>query len=379
MPIAFRTSGALVSQGRSVAEAVRTIGVTQFTYYRWRKEFGGLKTDQVKRLKELEKENERLRKAVSDLTLEKLILREAAFGKLLSPARRRACVEHVRQKLGVSERFACRVLGQHRSTQRKAPQGRADEDALTADIVALASQYGRYGYRRIAAMLRDAGWVVNVKRVERIWRREGLKVPQKQPKKGRLWLNDGSCIRLRPERPNHVWSYDFVESRTHDGRKFRMLNLIDEFTRECLAIRIDRKLNSTAVIDVLTDLFILRGVPGHVRSDNGPEFIAKAVRDWIDAVGAKTAFIEPGSPWENGYCESFNSKLRDELLNGDIFYSLAEARVIIEAWRVHYNTVRPHSSLGYRPPAPEAIHWPSRDGGSPPPQASILAPRPVMH
>lgn len=279
----------------------------------------------------------------------------------------------------MSERLACRVLGQHRSTQRKVPRGRADEDALTADIIALASQYGRYGYRRIAAMLRDAGWAVNVKRVERIWRREGLKVPQKQPKKGRLWLNDGSCIRLRPERPNHVWSYDFVESRTHDGRKFRMLNVIDEFTRECLAIRIDRRLNSTAVIDVLTDLFILRGVPGHVRSDNGPEFIAKAVRDWIDAVGAKTAFIEPGSPWENGYCESFNSKLRDELLNGEIFYSLAEARVIIETWRVHYNTVRPHSSLGYRPPAPEAIHWPSREGGSPPPKASTLAPRPVMH
>ena len=297
----------------------------------------------------------------------------------LSPARRRACVEHVRQKFSVSERTACRVLGQHRSTQRKVPRGRADEAVLTADIVALASQYGRYGYRRIAAMLRDAGWAVNVKRVERIWRREGLKVPQKQPKKGRLLLNDGSCIRLRPERPNHVWSYDFVESRTHDGRKFRMLNVIDEFTRECLAIRINRKLNSTAVIDVLTDLFILRGVPGHVRSDNGPEFIAKAVRDWIDAVGAKTAFIEPGSPWENGYCESFNSKLRDELLNGEIFYSLAEARVVIEAWRVHYNTVRPHSSLGYRPPAPEAIHRPPHDGGSPPPKASALAPRPVMH
>jgi transposase InsO family protein len=228
-------------------------------------------------------------------------------------------------------------------------------------------------------MLRDAGWAVNVKRVERIWRREGLKVPQKQPKKGRLWLNDGSCIRLRPERPNHVWSYDFVESRTHDGRKFRMLNVVDEFTRECLAIRVDRKLNSTAVIDVLTDLFILRGVPGHVRSDNGPEFIAKAVRGWVDAVGAKTAFIEPGSPWENGYCESFNSKLRDELLNGEIFYSLAEARAVIEAWRVHYNTVRPHSSLGYRPPAPEAVHWPSRGRGSAPPQASALAGKPVMH
>ena len=196
----------------------------------------------------------------------------------------------------MSERLACRVLGQHRSTQRKAPNGRADEDALTADIIALATQYGRYGYRRITALLRDAGWAVNVKRVERIWRREGLKVPAKQPKKGRLWLNDGSCIRLRPERPNHVWSYDFVEGRTHDGRKFRMLNVIDEFTRECLAIRIDRRLKSTDVIDVLSDLFILRGVPGHIRSDNGPEFIAKAVREWIAAVGAKTAFIEPGSP-----------------------------------------------------------------------------------
>ena len=171
-------------------------------------------------------------------------------------------------KFSVSERFACKVLGQHRSTQRKKPQGRPDEEALTADIIRLASRYGRYGYRRITAMLRSEGWTVNAKRVERIWRREGLKVPQKQPKRGRLWLNDGSCVRLRPEHPNHVWSYDFVEGRTHDGRKFRMLNIIDEFTRECLAIRIARKLNSTDVIDALSDLFILRGVPGHVRSDN---------------------------------------------------------------------------------------------------------------
>lgn len=258
-------------------------------------------------------------------------------------------------KFSVSERFACKVLGQHRSTQRKKPQGRPDEEALTSDIIRLASRYGRYGYRRITAMLRSEGWTVNAKRVERIWRREGLKVPQKQPKKGRLWLNDGSCIRLRPEHPNHVWSYDFVEGRTHDGRRFRMLNIIDEFTRECLAIRIDRKLNSTDVIDALSDLFILRGVPGHVRSDNGPEFIAKAVREWIVAVGAKTAFIEPGSPWENGYCESFNSKLRDELLAGEQFSTLHEAKVLIEQWRRNYNAIRPHSSLGYRPPAPETI------------------------
>ena len=158
-------------------------------------------------------------------------------------------------KFDVSERLACRVLGQHRSTQRKAPKGRADDAALTADIVALATEYGRYGHRRITAMLHAAGWAVNVKRVERIWRLEGLKVPGKQPKKGRLWLSDGSCVRLRPEHPNHVWSYDFVEDRTHDGRKFRMLNVIDEFTRECLTIRIDRKLKSTDVIDVLSDLF----------------------------------------------------------------------------------------------------------------------------
>jgi len=227
---------------------------------------------------------------------------------------------------------------------------------LTADIVELARQYGRYGYRKIAELLRTtAGWVVNDKRVERIWRREGLKVPAKQPKRSRLWLADGSCLRLRAERPNHVWSYDFVEDRTHEGRKYRMLNIIDEFTHECLAIRIDRKLKSVDVIDVLSDLFILRGIPERLRSDNGPEFVAKAVQDWIAAVGAKAAYIAPGSPWENGFIESFNARLRDELLDGEIFYSLAEARIVVESWRRHYNAKRPHASLGYKPPAPEVF------------------------
>ena len=248
------------------------------------------------------------------------------------------------------------MLGQHRSTQRRIPTGPDDEERLTADIVELARQYGRYGYRKIAELLRTtAGWVVNDKRVERIWRREGLKVPAKQPKRSRLWLADGSCLRLRAERPNHVWSYDFVEDRTHEGRKYRMLNIIDEFTHECLAIRIDRKLKSVDVIDVLSDLFILRGVPERLRSDNGPEFVAKAVQDWIAAVGAKAAYIAPGSPWENGFIESFNARLRDELLNGEIFYSLAEARIVVESWRRHYNAKRPHASLGYKPPAPEVF------------------------
>jgi transposase InsO family protein len=269
--------------------------------------------------------------------------------------RRRAAVEHVTAKLDVSERFACRVLCPHRSTQRKTAARPDDDAALTAAIIAWARQHGRYGYRRITALLRAEGWRCNHKRVERIWRREGLKVPARQPRRGRLWLNDGACVRLRPERPNHVWAYDFVEERTRDGRKFRMLNVVDEFTRECLAIRVARKLSSTDVIDVLTDLFIARGTPGHVRSDNGPELIAKAVQRWINGVGAKTAYIEPGSPWENGYVESFNGKLRDELLNGEVFNTLAEARILIEQWRVYYNTIRPRSSLGYQPPAPEAI------------------------
>ena len=273
----------------------------------------------------------------------------------MSPAGRRRCIDHVKERLGISERRACRTLGQHRSTQRQYPSGPSDEASLTADIIELARAYGRYGYRRVIALLNQVGWDVNHKRVERIWRREGLKVPQKQPKKGRLWLNDGSCIRLRPERPNHVWSYDFVHDRTDDGRVYRTLNIIDEFTREALAIRVDRKLNSIDVVDALTDLFILRRPPAFIRSDNGPEFIAQKVRDWIGAVGAKTAYITPGSPWENGYCESFNARFRDELLNGEIFYTLKVAKIIIEQWRKHYNRKRPHSALGWRPPAPEAV------------------------
>ena len=234
------------------------------------------------------------------------------------------------------------------------PEITDEEERLTRRIVELATQYGRYGYRRITAMLRHEGWKVNHKRVERIWRKEGLKVPEKQPKRKRLWLNDGSCIRLRPEYKDHVWSYDFVMGRTSDGRAFRMLNIIDEYTRECLAILVRRHITSQEVIDRLFDLFILRGIPEHIRSDNGPEFTAKAIISWLNRIGVKTLFIEPGSPWENGYIESFNGKLRDELLNREIFTTLTEAKVLIEQWRRECNQVRPHSSLGYRPPAPEA-------------------------
>ena len=210
-------------------------------------------------------------------------------------------------------------------------------------------------------MLKAEGWHVNHKRVERIWRQEGLKVPQKQPKRGRLWLNDGSCIRLRPKHKNHVWSYDFVHERTHDGRPLRMLTIIDEYSRECLAIPVERRFSSTDVLMTLASLFIQRGTPDYIRSDNGPELTAKVLRGWLKRLGVKTLFIEPGSPWENGYNESFNGKLRDELLNREIFYTLWEAKVLVEQWRKEYNQVRPHSSLGYRPPAPEAIEPPQMD------------------
>ena len=234
-----------------------------------------------------------------------------------------------------------------------------DEGSLRADLIRLATQYGRYGYRRIHALLQAEGWRVNHKRIERLWREEGLKVPQRQLKRGRLYLNDGSCIRLRPCWQNHVWSYDFVADRLYNGKKIRMLTLIDEYTRKCLAIEVGYQLNSQDILDILKEAFIKEGLPEYIRSDNGSEFTATLVKDWLKALGVKTAYIEPGSPWENGYNESFNGKLRDELLNGEIFYTLKEAQVLIEQWRQHYNHVRPHSSLGYKPPAPK-VHIPQQ-------------------
>lgn len=275
--------------------------------------------------------------------------------KVIAPDSKRQAVRQTVEALNVSERRACQVISQPRSTQRYDKQVPDDEELLRQHIIELASEYGRYGYRRVTALLRNEGWIVNHKRVQRIWREEGLKVPQKQPKRGRLWLNDGSVVRLRPLFPKHVWSYDFMEDRTNNGAKFRILNIIDEFTRECLAVKVARRLTSYDVIEVLTDLFVERGVPVHIRSDNGSEFIAKRVRRWLERLQVRPLYIEPGSPWENGYIESFNGKMRDELLNLEIFYSLKEAQVLIEMWRKHYNTIRPHSALGYRPPVPATV------------------------
>ena len=276
---------------------------------------------------------------------------------MTSPAKKKEAVIQAMENHAISERRACKIFSQSRATQRREPIKKDDEDLLTDRIIALACEFGRYGYRRITALLRMERFPVNHKRVERIWRINGLKVPQKQPKRGRLWLNDGSCIRLRPEFKNHVWSYDFVMDRTSDGKILRFLNIIDEYTRECLSITVARSLKAQDVSDALFCLFATRGLPCHIRSDNGSEFIEKELRRWLSNMGVKTSYIEPGSPWENGYIESFNGKMRDEFLNCELLDTLYEAKVLAEKWRVHYNNLRPHSSRDYLPPAPQSYEF----------------------
>ena len=221
-------------------------------------------------------------------------------------------------------------------------------------IIYMATNFGRVGYRMVSDMLRNQGVLVNHKRVERIWREEGLKLPEKQIKKRRIYLSDGNCVRLRADHKNHVWSYDFVEDKTMDGRKIRWLNIIDEYEHVCLASVPRRSWRGNDVINVLSDVMILSGAPEYIRSDNGPEFIAKKLRKWLSDVGVTTTYIEPGSPWENGFIESFNSRMRDELLNGELFGNLQEAKILTGCWTRYYNTFRPHSSLGGKTPAPQS-------------------------
>lgn len=251
----------------------------------------------------------------------------------------------------MSERRACRVTGQHRSTQRYAPRVASDERELVREMKAQAAKHPRFGYRRVAALLRAEQWDVNDKRVHRLWRREGLKVPVRQRKRRRLGHSANACTRRRAERMNQVWTYDFVLDRTEDGKRLKLLTVVDEYTRECLAIEVARSITAEVVIATLERIVAERGPPESIRSDNGPEFIAAAVRRWMATQRTRPLFIAPGSPWENAYCETFNGKLQDELLQGELFTSLIEARWLIERWRRAYNEERPHSSLAYQTPA----------------------------
>ncbi|MFQ5668826.1 MAG: IS3 family transposase [Candidatus Binatia bacterium] len=349
----LREAEGQLSAGMTIGQACQKLEISEQTFHRWRNQYGGMKANDAKRLKELEIENRRLKKAVADLTLDKQILEEAAKGKLVSPARRREAVSKVRRTLvrQVSERRACQVLDQPRSTQRYTVRERDDERPLVEGMHALVRGHPRFGYRRIWALLRDDGWRVNRKRVYRLWRQEGLKVPRKQCKRGRLGKSANGCVRHRAEHIDHVWSYDFVMDQTTDGRPAKLLPIVDEYTRECLCLDVARSIKAADLIDTLRHLFAVRAAPRFIRSDNGPEFIAQAVRDWLKASGVETLYIEPGSPWENGYCESFNSRLRDELLNRELFVDLREMKTVVEDFRLDYNHRRPHSALGYVTPA----------------------------
>lgn len=300
---------------------------------------------------------------------------------MVGPARRREAVEEAQTTLEVSERRACQVLKQPRSTQRYAAKERDDERPLVQRMLELVREHPRYGYRRIWALLRNEGFRVNVKRVHRLWRKEGLKVPQKQRKKRRLGSSENGCLRHRASHINEVWCYDFVSDQTEDGRTLKFLTVEDEFTREALAIEVERSLTSREVIETLRYLFEVRGAPRHIRSDNGPEFIAAALREWLKVSGVGTLYIEPGAPWENGFNESFNSRFRDELLNGELFTSLREAKVVTEDHRLAYNHRRPHSSLGYLTPATFAAQRKAAEPGrveaiAPPDGAGSGPPRP---
>src|SRR5215204_4617089 len=279
-------------------------------------------------------------------------------GKLLSPTRRKAAVEHLRRRLGVSERRACSVIGQPRSSQRYVGRKAERDRPLLERMIALSRENPRYGYRRVWALLRREGWLVNKKRVHRLWRKEGLKVPDRQRKRRRLpnlGASENSCTRKRATHLNHVWSYDFVMDLTEDGRRLKMMPIVDEYSRECLSIEVERSITAEDVVSTLASLFRQRGEPEFIRSDNGPEFIAKAVKRWLEASGVGTLYIEPGSPWENAYSETFISRFGDELLKREMFVDLLEAKVLVEDYRGHYNHQRPHSALGYQTPAEFAV------------------------
>lgn len=290
----------------------------------------------------------------------------------MSPTRRRAAVEHVQRSCGVSQRRACEVLNQSRSSQRYQPVVSDDEAPLVKRMLELVREFPRFGYRQIGRLLRNEGFVVNNKRIYRLWRREGLKVPQKKLKKRRLGDVTGGITRRQAEHKDHVWSVDFIFDRTANGRPLKILSVIDEYTRECLALEVSRKLTSEQLIEVLTELFGIRGVPEYIRSDNGPEFVARRLRSFLENLEIGTSYIEPGSPWQNGYVESFHSRFRDECLALEEFGTLREAIEVIGRWRQSYNHRRPHSSLGGLTPA----EFSSRCVASVPEQSSA-APQPA--
>nr|WP_232103725.1 IS3 family transposase [Gimesia algae] len=347
----LRDADAMLNAGKDLASVLQTLEVSESTYLRWRNQYGGMKSEEAKRLKQLEDENKRLKELVADLSLDNKMLKYISGGKLVNPSRKRAAVNAIQSEFHVSERRACVALDQPRSTQRYQSSPRSDEPSLVKRMYELVRSRPRFGYRRIARLLQREGWQASFTRVYRLWRREGLKVPQKKRKRRRLGDSRNGCHLLRPEQKDHVWCWDFVFDRTTSGSSLKWFSIVDEFTRECLSLKVDRSIRSEDVIDSLAELFSSRGVPQCIRSDNGPEFISKAIQRWLSQLEINSLYIEPGAPWENGYAESFNSRFRDEFLAVEEFESLLTARRLTVAWWEDYNGQRPHSSLGYVTPA----------------------------
>jgi putative transposase len=328
----------------------KQLEIVEATYHRWRNQYGGMKADDVKRLKELEAENSRLKRIVADQVLENQALKEIAR-KLLSPPCRRRAVLMLRDRPGLSERRTCRYVGQPRETQRREPVIAEDDAALRGELRAFSRRRPRWGYRQAHQHLLDEGWSVNRKRVQRLWREEGLRVPEKRRKR-RRGESTVPGDRLRAERPNHVWASDFQFDVTDDGRAVKLLYVVDEFTREALAMEAERSIDADKVVNVLDQIVAERGgYPQFVRCDNGPEMTSAALRDWCRFSRTGAAFIEPGSPWENAYVESINSRVRDEVLSGEVFSCLAEAKVMVEDLREDYNRARPHRAHNMMTPA----------------------------
>ncbi|MHC4060458.1 MAG: IS3 family transposase, partial [Planctomycetota bacterium] len=358
----LRQADILIGQGKKIPEVCKEIDVSENTYYRW--QYGGMSPDMIKQHRALQKENTRLRKVIADQALDIAILKESTKGKLISPASKRRAVEHLCRKLGISQRRACKALGQHRSTQRYRSRQLDKDKPLIKDMLKLSLKHPRYGYRRITILLRENNWLINFKRVYRLWCQEGLRVPKKQHKRLYTGTSANSCDRKRPQCYNHVWSYDFLTERLENGTRVRLLVVIDEYTRESLAIDVASNFSGQDVVELLRYLFAVRGHPAHIRSDNGPEFISSAVQKWLKKAGVETLYIAPASPWENGYIESFNSRFRDELLNRELFLSIDELRYVADRWRMDYNHYRPHSSLDYMAPAAFAASCLEQGSGS---------------
>ncbi|WP_404443602.1 IS3 family transposase [Microbacterium marinum] len=340
----------MLADGADVAAVCRELGVSEQTYYRWRNQYGGLKADDAKRLKELEKQNATLKRLLAEAELEKAALKELAGGKLLGPGSRRAAVAHLLRTLQVSERMACRLAGLSRSAYRRPLKGdtAADPDRALRDwLRAYAKKHPRWGYRRAYHDARGEGWVVNHKKIQRLWRDEDLRVPQRRRRKR---IGSSTVDAPTADAPNVVWAVDFQFDADEQGRPIKICSIVDEHTRECIGGLTERSITADRLTAHLEDLVAVRGAPAVLRSDNGPEFISDVMADWA---GTRTGlfYIPPGSPWRNGYVESFNSRIRDECLGINSFYSLLHAQVVIGDWKDEYNHHRRHSSLGYLPPA----------------------------